>query len=514
MKSVVLKKTITVCSMLTCSLLSVFFIRNSIADTTKLNTTPLTVTEKLTKIGSIPGDVIFYSQTLVTDSKADSIAFTVKFQDKDPGTCVILNNEKGEYYDTISSMGPIFSPCGKRLAFIARRQGSSYAVIDGVQNGPFESIANIAFNSDGSSIAFLARNKITDYFIVLNGVQGKTYQGIPGSGYPVFSPDGKITVYPAFQNSKWFMVINGEELERFDEVKLPCFSPDSKEFSYAAKQQGSWFIVRNKKKSGSYHDIIYLNYSPDSKHLAALTKKNEAHAVNLDGKEQESWEAVGRPVFSPDSQKIMYAVKSKNRGSVVVNNKKGPWFRKIGHYLFSEDSKHFSYMAATDKESFVVKDHIKGKNYDSVTMPVFSPDSLKHAYIARQKDKQLVVVNDDEQSTYDAVYTLMFSPDSKHIVSVVEKDKKMFILKDKRTYPECDGIGAVIISPDSNHICYQANLNGMWSLFIDEIKCKETFKGFVKNTPLIFINDNSFQTIAIRTEDYRPVFFKVEVTIN
>ena len=209
-----------------------------------LSANPLILKEKTSLICKVSDDDSIYPSTLKTNYPiADSVAFAFKTNRGKSGYAISLNGKNGPLFDNISILGPVFSPDGRRLAYIAVKGKEVYSVIDGKKSDAYESIAEISFSPDSSKIVFLARDINKKYFAVTDGKKGINYDGIRGEGYPVFSPDSSKVVYLAYKNKKWAIVVNDKELKIYDDIKGPVFSPDSKHFSYMAKSNNTWVSV-------------------------------------------------------------------------------------------------------------------------------------------------------------------------------------------------------------------------------------------------------------------------------
>lgn len=70
--------------------------------------------------------------------------------------------------------GITFSPDGERLAFIATRDGKSFAIVDGVEQNEYEQIGPPAFSSDSKNIAYAAKRE-DKCSLVVNGIEGAEF---------------------------------------------------------------------------------------------------------------------------------------------------------------------------------------------------------------------------------------------------------------------------------------------------------------------------------------------------
>ena len=79
--------------------------------------------------------------------------------------------------------------------------------------------------------------------MVIDGEEEGPYDGISCDAQ--FSPDSKHVAYPAGKDGEEFVVVDGREGARYQQVigwRL-SFSPDSAHVAYAAKKDGEWLIV-------------------------------------------------------------------------------------------------------------------------------------------------------------------------------------------------------------------------------------------------------------------------------
>jgi hypothetical protein len=69
------------------------------------------------------------------------------------------------------------------------------------------------------------------WFVVVDGKEEKKYDNIGGT---IFSPDSKRVAYVAGVGDKEFMVVDGKEEKIYDAIVGTIFSPDSKRVAYVA----------------------------------------------------------------------------------------------------------------------------------------------------------------------------------------------------------------------------------------------------------------------------------------
>jgi hypothetical protein len=69
-----------------------------------------------------------------------------------------------------------FSKDGSRLAYVGRKGGKDFVVVDGAAAAPYESIANLAFTPDGRHVVYTARRGGKS-LVVVDGAEGREYDG-------------------------------------------------------------------------------------------------------------------------------------------------------------------------------------------------------------------------------------------------------------------------------------------------------------------------------------------------
>lgn len=195
---------------------------------------------------------------------------------------VVLNEIEGQAYGYICSDSLTFCENGD-LVYAAYRGEKSYLVINGVEikkNVLCPSNSTFVFSPDCKNFAYVVSKNFysenSKYFVVLNGKEGKKYDGI---GYNlVFSPDSKNFIYIAYEKGKAFLVINGEvSKEKYSQIGEVVFSPNSKNISYSAffYESNNATVVWNGKVLGRYKYPYSLKYSSDSKHLIFIDRRGE-----------------------------------------------------------------------------------------------------------------------------------------------------------------------------------------------------------------------------------------------
>lgn len=338
---------------------------------------------------------------------------------------------------------------------------------------------------DGWHFAFILHKSESEFYVVVNGEEGKRYQGIKLDSL-IFSPDSQRVAYVAESDHKQFIVVNDEEGKRYDVCGDPVFSPDSQRLAYAASDDDGHRISVVDGEEGKRYSIIRdITFSPDSRRFAYTAehlKWRKGWSVVIDGIEGQNYSRISRKsfVFSPDSQRFAYLAKTGGKQFIVVNGEEGKRYTECGNPIFSPDSRQLAFVASEGGKWFVVVNGKEGKRYDYVRGgklfydfgenqyfrergPVFSPDSLRLAYVAKSDRNQFIVVNDEEGKRYDNCGDPVFSPDSRRVAYGVEDSHDNFVvvkegdnekIYEVRKYGFLSIIRDPIFSPDSRNVVY------------------------------------------------------------
>ena len=108
----------------------------------------------------------------------------------------------------------------------ARAKAGWQLVVAGQRQPVCEDTGEALFSRDGKRLAYLAK-KDGKWRVVVDGAEQKAYDAI-GAGTLRFSPDGQILAYAAQSGGKWLLVANGREGKPYDGVSDLVFSPNSK----------------------------------------------------------------------------------------------------------------------------------------------------------------------------------------------------------------------------------------------------------------------------------------------
>lgn len=398
----------------------------------------------------------------------------------------------------------------KKLAFHSERLGAVE------QYKPFLVIR--VSSQDGCHLALLNQGNTADTMsVILDGKKGPEFDGIL-SRTPVFSPDGRRTVYGArkgerwtvvevdkgdpmgglwwdriLENSfsfssngkhlayvakngnSWYVVVDGNVSEPYDEISsLPLFSKEGNEMAYGAQKNGKQFVIRNGEPGPEFNVVGAVTLSPDGKRIAYGVQHDGRQFAMIDGEPSARYGGIyGETLqFSPDSKHVAYAVEKGPRRFVVIDGNEGPDFDGIarGSLRISPDSRRVAYAARKGEKWVAVVDDQAGREYAKLETPIFSENSQHVAYVAGDESGRFLVVDGKAGTEYEQVLkeTVVFSSTGEFVAyAAVLPSKKTGIIVNDKVLGEYDSVGAPSFSPDGRHVTYRASVGDNLSVYVD-----------------------------------------------
>lgn len=242
---------------------------------------------------------------------------------------MVVDGQAGPPFDSVGL--PQWSSRGDRLVYTAERDGVCYTVVDGKPE-PRRRGFRPVLSPDGEKIAFVGPGpgppggmnpgeptRVPDQWVLVDGREEGPYESV---GIPVFSPDGQHLAYSARFRPRWkgpgVLVVDGEE--RPAEATCITFSPDSAHLAYVNSGAAGDELVLDGKVRGCAEFIGSVLFSPDSRHLAYV-----AHA-------KLSWDREAAMFFRFRQEERGHAaiqLTGPGEERVVLDGRPGPRFRGV-----------------------------------------------------------------------------------------------------------------------------------------------------------------------------------------
>jgi hypothetical protein len=340
------------------------------------------------------------------------------------------------------------------------KEGKWYAVVDGVDHGPFDELRSLnpatkgtpdqmievfEVSADGSRVAFIAKRD-EQWYVLFDGKEQGPFQTCAGLA---LSPEGSRIAYLATRGEGWFMSIDGVE-HKGQSLESLSFSPDGKRLASVMKHGEKRRAVVDGVEGKDYDKIEApgVRFSYDGKRTAYLAERDGEKRVVVDGVESAPFKRLGKTAlgFVPNSALPMYSFRRGEKEVLVIDGVEGPAclsYRSLG---FAPDGSRYAYAAELDKDRWVVVvDGVahgpggpwkagQGRTYQKLgkRTPSLSADGRRVAWVGVQEEGWKVVVDGAESPAYDIVQrsALEFSPDGAHVAYCAQRLGKKMIFVD------------------------------------------------------------------------------------
>lgn len=378
--------------------------------------------ERVTPIGAVPDGWTIVKDTYIASPDSTKLALRINL-DTVSRQAIMTNDWIGKAYPI--AYGPTFSPDSQHIAATFSTGGRGVLELDGQTILTQDPASPPIFSPNGKRTAFIGRDG-KSRFVVMDGKPEAIYYDEILSNSIVFSPDSRQLAYAARRGDVWFIVLNGLEGTGYREVGVPVFSPDSQRIAYWFKRStGAWTIVLDGQEriQATADRQGGLVFSPDSTHLAAIARRGKNWQVILDDQAQSKHDAIGANslTFSPDSSHLVYAVMDDKRWKIIQDGEEYGGYDAIldGSIKFSPDSSRLTYAIKSPSGWHVVLDNQYDRPFVRISAQSmrFSPSSTRFAYVAQdQSGFANVIVDGHRWSVSHGIEDLAFSPDSASVV--------------------------------------------------------------------------------------------------
>ncbi|MHA2065386.1 MAG: hypothetical protein ACXABY_13505 [Candidatus Thorarchaeota archaeon] len=167
-------------------------------------------------------------------------------------------------YDEIHTESPCWSTSGDRFGYLVavkkKKLGITYreewkAVIDGIEGSVYSAINNIVFSPNGRRVAYLA-NRGKAIYVVVDGQESSQFSNTRGE--LVFSPDSARLAYSMMvkKNSDEYVIVEQEQFGPYQKTGHLSFSPDGRRLAYITVVQDNETVVVDGVKGDLYDAIV------------------------------------------------------------------------------------------------------------------------------------------------------------------------------------------------------------------------------------------------------------------
>lgn len=361
---------------------------------------------------------------------------------------VVVDGSEGPVFDYVWSGAPHFSEDGKHFVYTAERGGKRFAVVDGVENGPYERVGQPAFRN-----------------------------------YP---DRGFVVAFDATRDGRQMFVVNGQEFSADDPKGRELFFGEEAARPREVVREGKHFVVWDGKEVGPFDDEIgtFLHTTPREGRLFVVFEgqRGGKQIAVLDGVEGKPYDYVGPIYVSPGGAHTLYPARQGEESFVVLDGKEGPKYSNVeipfSASPFTPDGRHYAYAASREiapdsRKFFAVTDGKEGKLYDFISHVIFTPDGAHLLYLAYDmaRRKTFFVRDDEEVAAYDNLPDsgdIRFSPDGKRMYFRLRKVEggRETVVVDGRAF-NYDEVKDVEFSPDGRHFILKGQRGRGWVMVVD-----------------------------------------------
>lgn len=424
----------------------------------------------------------------------------------------------------------LFSPNGRRYAYIGKRGNNLFLVVDGSESGPYPdtksvSIDNMTFASNGR-FAYSITDRGEDKDSNARDVTRVFIDGLrPVECMYVFelefSSEGKHVAFYAYHPDNSVSVcVDGIFHGKYDDYGYSAclaFSPNGRRLGYLGYRDGKCMLTvdgreypaPNHVQSNVYFAIDHLIAVANGKRIACMgcdddgSKDNVIFAV-VDGRNGPRFEGVDTLLFSPNGLRFAYRGLSRDGAVAIIDGKQSTLYSDVEGLAFSPDSRHTLFAAERGEASFLVYDGKPSpETGGSISSIRFSPDSRRYACRVQGSQRESVRVFGDEPCEYAADWASVFHSRFRFHADDLRYAAEM------RVAPNDPNL---LFSPDSNHIAYvDESYKGRkrtWAVGIDGVfgdRCDARPSG----GSLYWVNSTTLRTIAIRGREILEVTIRI-----
>jgi hypothetical protein len=425
------------------------------------------------------------------------VAFVAKVAN---GEAAYVDGVKGKTYpavasDPLSEAGPgspfTFSRGGGRVAYVAhlsdaRARGPRRVVVDGKEGPVCDYVwsGGLHFSEDGKHFAYTAERG-GKRFAIVDGVESGPYERVTIPTLRDSRDRGFVVAFDATRDGRQLFVVNGQEFAADDPKGRALFFGEEAGRPREVVREGKHFVVWEGKEVGPFDEAIgtFLHTTPraESPLVVFEGKRDGKQIAVVDGVEGKPYDYVGTIHVSPGGAHTLYAARRGEESFVVFDGKEGAKYNnvEVGYDSpFSADGKHFAYAASRapdpdGREFFVVADGKEGRTYDYVAHVTYTPDGSHLLYLAydRNQRKTFLVRDGEEVASYDQLPELSgfrFSPDATRMYFRLRRHEggREAVVVDGRAF-SYDEIMDVEFSPDGRRFVLKAQRGRGWVMVVD-----------------------------------------------
>ncbi len=272
---------------------------------------------------------------------------------------VVVDDSALGRYDSLYTGTLRFDGAGRRLAFVAQRGDTAFAVVDGVEHPAGEAVAQLAFSADGARVGWLARSA-SAAMLVVDGRVVATHERIVAFA---FAPGATGVAYVAMDEGRWQVVADGHRAGPFDAVRALAWAPDG-DPTWVARDRAGEHVARAGALGPAWDSVGTPVFGRTGGHWGYVAHDSAGTAVIVDGVAiaRETW--AGNLVLGADSGRAVWLAR-RGEGTVVVDGHAAHPFDLVvdGTLLLLRDGRTWAVLAGEPRRRrlYVVVEGVNGR---------------------------------------------------------------------------------------------------------------------------------------------------------
>jgi len=363
-----------------------------------------------------------------------------------------------------SDEGISFTDDAARVARVQKGENAEQVVVDDEPGPAFTRVLSVTFGPQGRHIAYTAKQD-SRFFVVADGEVSAPYDEIVRP--PLFSPDGKHVAYVARLGRKQLLVLDGEQGAQHDSVwcSANAFRAEGEGILTVARDGGRECVVVD-GTPGPWHDGIAWALIGPKGEIARVEIDGESHRLAVGDSVGAPFHGIGGLAFSPDGARVAYRAKRGNKWMLVVGNQEGQEYEAVSSPVFSPDGQRVVAVATEDGSQFVIDNKTVGVGYFKIRETRFAPDG-RLTFIARSQGRDMMVIDGHAGPSFEALQPIVFGPKGSHFAYVARTGQGERVVVDHEAQPVFESVSPPRFSPDGAHVAYVATRGQKRSVVVD-----------------------------------------------
>lgn len=347
------------------------------------------------------------------------------------------------------------------VAWIEKTGGKRVVKLDGKPVGTYDDANYLRFSRDEQHLAFTAKRN-SKWVLILDGQERSKEYGRVGT--PALSANGRFFAVGACNGKKCRLIVNGDEVSaEFEDLSDPGFTSNGDHYGYYAKRNKKWvFMLDGKEYGPEMADCASWVTDPDAKRIAVAGLIGGRWTWIVDGTPGPGLDVISDIAFTSDYKHYAYGgtdahwgfAKHKTRGVMVVDGKiageyEGRGFGGGWQGMFGQSTQITTGL------------HSLSPDFHGVSDPQYMADGkLVHAG-RRGDDNVVVMINGNPGPVFEDIVSPIGVSENGHIAYVGKLGESFVEVRDQKSGASFPGkraesfVSFLMMSDEGGHLAYE-----------------------------------------------------------